>query len=114
MNIPLDHKEALDLFCALRCNIQDKFSARHCFRRPVGTLPAAPERTAGQYREIRALVAIARKLDLVRERDLDRTYHRPRCRDLADLRRRNAIYATRQRIKRDAAGLKFIPLQQAA
>jgi hypothetical protein len=114
MNIPLTERESLDLIISLWSDIRNKFSARHYFRRPCGSFPACPDRTAGQYLEIRHLVALSRKLELARERKLDRLYHRPRCRDMAELRRRNAVYRTRQRIKRDARSLKFSPLQQAA
>lgn len=114
MNIPLTERESLDIIISLWSDIRNKFSARHCFRRPSGSFPTCPDRTAGQYLEIRALVAISRKLELARERSLDRLYRRPRCRDMAELRRRNAVYRTRQRIRRDAASLKFTPLQKAA
>lgn len=114
MKITFTESESFDLFCALRADIKRTFAGRHCWNRPIGSMPAQPERTAMLYREIRRQVALTRRVMLAREREFDRAYGRPPCRDLAELRRRNAEYRTRERIRRDARALKFIPLAKAA
>lgn len=105
MNITLNHQEVINLTCGLELTIREMFASRH---------RVDPEWASRTYRAIRELIAICRKADLARVRDLDRVYQVPRCKDMADLRRRNAIRATRKRIQRDAASLKFTPLQKAA
>lgn len=114
MNITFTEHELRVLKFAMLTQIKNRFSYRHCFRRAVGSLPARPEYVAAHYREIRELCALARRLELARERTIDRIYRRPRCRDMAELRRRHAEYKTRERIRIDAANLKFAPLQHAA